>query len=294
MLSFTKNGRSYLWLFSSLCCSLLVFNPPEIHILAFRNFLKRLLLLRLPSVLIVAPPSPLKKRTKTKRKGTNVTASRQSHSGACISPEQQLEDDGPLGSGCGITPSTKFRPLSGTWVHFSFISNIWISPSYTRDGFNYRHGSWSLELPLDSNGCEAAAPEKYTVLSNTLLFICPWRKRKKKLPPTPTPKQAAKSLRPTCTAVSEGHSRWSGSLCCSSWCHTCSWRLCPCCPGCGSTWVNTGTIPDAGCMCTGRAATCPLWRDRPGSWEPPCLRAASRIWSHPLLQHRAAQRVWFF
>lgn len=83
------------------------------------------------------------------------------------------------------------------------------------------------------------------------LFVRGRRRKKKR-------EQSAKSLRPTCTAVSEGRSRWSGSLCCSSWCHTCSWRLCPCCPGCGSTSVNTGTIPDAGCMCTGRAATCPL------------------------------------
>lgn len=65
-----------------------------------------------------------------------------------------------------------------------------------------------------------------------------------------------RSLRPIDTAVSEEHSRWSGNPCCSSWCHTCSWSLCLRCPGCGSTSAYKGTIPDAGCMCRGRAATC--------------------------------------
>lgn len=82
--------------------------------------------------------------------------------------------------------------------------------------------------------------------SYILLFYCLWRKKK-----TPT-----RSLRPIDTAVSEERSRWSGNPCCSSWCHTCSWSLCPRCPGCGSTSAYKGTIPDAGCMCRGRAATC--------------------------------------
>lgn len=97
--SFTKNGRSYLWLLWSLFCSLLAFNWPEIHILALRSFLKRLLLLRLPSVLIVStlpPPTPPKKIIKKRHKCDSL--SWQSHTKAFISPEKKNKQTWRWGS----------------------------------------------------------------------------------------------------------------------------------------------------------------------------------------------------
>lgn len=68
--------------------------------------------------------------------------------------------------------------------------------------------------------------------------------------------QNARTLHPIGTAVFVGRSKWSGNPCCSFLCHTCSWSLCLCHPGYGSTSAGTGTTPGAGCMCRGRAATC--------------------------------------
>lgn len=101
---------------------------------------------------------------------------------------------------------------------------------------------------------------------------------------------SSKFLRPTDTAVSGARRRWSSSLCCSSLCRICNWSSCPCCLGCGSTSAGMGTTPGEGCTYTSTAATCLWWSGRPGSQQPPPSAAASRIWSHPPLQHREGRR----
>lgn len=65
----------------------------------------------------------------------------------------------------------------------------------------------------------------------------------------------ARSPHPRGRAVFEEQSKWNGSSCCSSWCHTCRRSLFQLSPGSGSTSVHRDTTPDAGCTCTDTAAT---------------------------------------
>lgn len=128
----------------------------------------------------------------------------------------------------------------GTWITSFQYENLDLSTPH-RIKLN-----WTSSKPRSSVYFEELGGEALACLGKQTVFLF-----------SSHPELNARSLHPIDRAVSGEHSRWSGSLYCSSLFHTCRWSLSPLCPGCGSIWADRGTTPGAGCMCRDRAAISP-------------------------------------